>query len=1106
MKRTRKKKNPGGENTGKEVVFKVILLFSLFTFLTLPFCSKAQMADSTALSVQTVNMIRGKVTDGQGIALPGVTIRLDGTTIGVVSDNEGRFALRLPVSEGTLIFSFIGFQTRKVPFTTGQTLNIRMEESINELDEVQVVAYGEQNKREMVGAMSVVKADELKDIPSPSLSNLLQGRVAGMNVVNTTGSPGGGGTSVIIRGFNSLSVESSRRGSDPLWVIDGVPMYSFTSPVTGLNTLAEIDPNDIESVQVLKDAASAAIYGSRAANGVILVTTKKGRRNQDAKVSFNVSQTWVFKPSLPELTGGNAERRHRMEALRNYQTMFYNPETNTFEYPDSYEESYEEGRQYDYFWNIGNGSDVRLYQDSLNRFYNNSTNLFDYYFRTAKVTDVNLQMTGGTEKISYNIGLGYYTESGVLKNTNFNRVKLLSNLSITPFPKMEVNLRNYISRTGRKRSSYTMMQNFPVGTDLEQIPETLLTTSTLLPGPGHPAFEESIRRFNGTKEKLESYRFRTSFDISYEILKGLKIKSSVAMDYTLQFQNLFLPSNIDEYHQTYSSNQNARSMMLLNENLLTYKHTFNEAHNLDVLLGLSFQADEMNSAYLYGRDAPSDLIHYVSWNGNVYNEETRRNLKDALSDREKSTMVGVFGRINYNYKQKYLASITVRRDASSKFGEKVRWGTFPSYAIGYAFSEESFMDWAKGFLDYGKLRVSFGKSGRQFEDPYVAFGILNTGLPFLGNPTVIPYWPNGLINRNLTWEETRQWDAGIDMDFLQHRIGIVIDYYYRYTDKLLSLVGLPGDYSGYLAQWQNAYGISNEGIEIMIKGDIIRREDLIWNVSFNLAKNWNRMEKSNNGKDAGSSVSLYNKNVIGKPLNGIYVYEANGYYNNMSEVPYYYVNDRKVYLGSYNQFYCPGDRVITDWDGNGAIENNGPLKEDRVYVGSPLPKVQGGIVSSLTWKGFDLNLLFNYVLGRHILNAGNSASVGTTLGVAGPNLTPVFADLGNISFWQQPGDQTDYPANRLETGLYNFSPYLSSNVEKVNYLKLKTITLGYTLPEAIKKKIGFGARIFLSAENLFTITNYSGPDPESVDIVTGIDNFGNYPLAKRITLGLSLNF
>lgn len=1105
MKRTRKKKNPGGENTGKEVVFKVILHFCLFTVLTLPFQLKAQQPDSVAFAMQKENLIRGQVTDNKGVPLPGVTIRLDGTTLGVVSDNEGQFMLRLPSPEGSLIFSFIGFQTRKVPFRAGETLQVRLEESINQLDEVQVVAYGEQNKREMVGAMSVVKADELKDIPSPSLSNLLQGRVAGMNVINTTGSPGGGGTSVIIRGFNSLSVESSRRGSDPLWVIDGVPMYSFTSPVTGLNTLAEIDPNDIESVQVLKDAASASIYGSRAANGVILVTTKKGRRNQDARISFNFSQTWVFKPSLPELTGGNAERRHRMEALRNYQESFYNPETNTYQYPDSYEQSYDERRQFDYFWNMGNGADVRLYQDSLNKFYNNSTNLFDYYFRTAKVTDVNLQMMGGTEKISYNIGLGYYTEAGVLRNTNFNRVKLISNLSINPFPKLEVNLRNYISRTGRKRSSYTMMQDFPVGSDLERIPETLLTTSTLLPGPGHPAFEESIRRYNGAKEKLESYRFRTSFDISYEIIKGLKIKSSLAMDYTLQFQNMFLPSNLDEYNQTYSSNQNARSMMLLNENLLTYKHTFNEAHNLDVLLGLSFQADEMNSAYLYGRDAPSDLIHYVSWNGNVFNEETKRNLKDALSDREKSTMVGVFGRINYNYKQKYLASITVRRDASSKFGEKVRWGTFPSYAIGYTFTEEPFMEWTKGYLDYGKIRVSFGKSGRQFEDPYVAYGVLEAGNPFLGNPTVIPYWQEGLINRNLTWEETRQWDAGLDMDFLDHRIGIVVDYYYRYTDKLLYLMSLPGNYSGYISQWQNAYGISNEGIEIMIKGDIIRRDDLVWNVSINLAKNWNKLEKSNNGKDTGSTVSYNNKNVIGKPLNGIYAYEDKGFYNSMSEIPFYYIDGRRVFLGSNSQFYIPGDRVITDWDGNGTIKTE-ISQDDRIYVGSPLPKVQGGIVSSLTWKGFDLNLLFNYVLGRHILNAGNNASVGTTMGLTGPNLTPVFADLENITFWQQPGDKTDYPANRLETGLYNFSPYLSSNVEKVNYIKLKTITLGYTLPERIKRKIGFGARIFVSAENLFTITNYSGPDPESVDVVTGIDDFGNYPLAKRMTLGLSLNF
>lgn len=1094
------------KNTEGKGIFRIILQCCIVVLGLFPVTARGIVKADTATLSSTSQIVEGRVLDQNGAPLPGVTIRLDGTNIGVVSGENGAFSLKLPIESGTLIFSFIGFKTQQVPFTASQFLTIRMQEEVSQLDEVTVVAYGTQSKRDIVGAMSTVKGEDIKDIPTPSLSNLLQGRVAGMNVVNTTGSPGGGGTSVVIRGFNSLSIESSRRGSDPLWVIDGVPMYSFTSPVTGLNTLAEIDPADIESVQVLKDAASASIYGSRAANGVILVTTKKGKRNEQAQVSANVSHTWVFRPSLPDLTGGNRERHHRMEALRNYQQALYDPETNDYRYIQSYLDAYLNQMHYDYFWNQGNGADIPVYQDSLNNFYNNSTNLFDYYFRTAKVTDANLQLRGGSEKISYNIGLGYYTETGVLKHTGFNRVKLLSNLSIYPFPKLEINLRNYISRTGRKRASRNIY-GFPEGTDIEQIPEELLTTSTLFPGPGHPAFDLLTQQFERTKEKSESYRFRNSFDLSYEIIKGLKIKSSLAMDYSLQFQNLFQSSDLDEYGDSYSSNQNVRNMMLLNENLLTYKHTFNETHNLDVLLGLSFQSDEMNMGQMYGRRSPSDLIYYITWDGNVLDETTKRILKDCFSDRQKSTMVGLFGRINYNYKQKYLASITLRRDASSKFGEKVRWATFPSYAIGYVLSDESFMEWSKPYLDYAKFRLSFGKSGRQFDDPYVAYGLITPGNSFLGHPTVEPQWYDGLINRTLTWEETKQWDFGIDMDFFNHRIGLVFDYYYRYTDKLLYLVELPGNYSGYMKQWQNAYSISNEGIEFQIKADIIRKNDWYWNVTFNIAKNWNRLEKSTNNRDFWSGTGSTNINVIGKPLNGIYVFQDKGYYNSLDEIPYYYENGKKKYLGTSSQFYRPGDRVIVDVDGNGRIYTNRPLYDDQVYAGSPLPTIQGGIVSSLTWKGFDLNILFNYVFGRHILNAGKGASVGTKFGLTIDDITkPIFADLSDISFWQKPGDHTDFPANRLDDGLYNFATNLSSNVEKVNYLKLKTLTLGYTLPENIKKMLGIGVRVFVSAENLFTITNYSGPDPESVDLVTGVDNFGNYPLAKRVTLGLTLNF
>lgn len=1092
---------------------RCILYFSVFFLVTgIPSVSRGQAAGETSRQQQTAFLLQGRVTDVKGRPLPGVTLRFEGTSRGGASDNEGNFTLRAAEKEGILIVSSVGYKTQKIAFQADKFLKIRLEESVSELEEVQVIAYGTQRKKEVIASISTVKAEDIKGIPSPSVANLLQGRVAGMNVINSSGSPGGGGINVTIRGFNSLSIEAGRRYSDPLWVIDGIPVQSFTSPITGTNSLAEIDPNDIESVEVLKDAAAGAIYGSRAANGVILVTTKKGNKNQRARFTANVSRTLIFNPKLPELTGGNAERRFRMEALKNYRAAYYDEATNTYKYPDSYIEAYKNRVPYDFFWNEGKGAALPSYQDSLNPFYNNSTNLFDYYFRTAQVTDASLQISGGAEKVAYNVGLGYYSEKGVLRKTGFNRIKLMTNLYFQPLKNIEANLRFYLSRTGRKNTSRTLdNEGGYSAVELEQIPSEILETSTVLPGPGKPAFEEVIRRYEKTLEKNETYRLRSSFDLACEILPGLKLKSSLAVDYSQHQSNYFKPSDLDEYNETYSAAQLARSMMLLNENILSYKQVFKENHSLEILAGLAFQSDENNLIKGWGKRAPSNLIHYVTWQGSVYDTDNNRNLKDFMSGKEKSTMVGVFGRISYNYKQKYLASVTVRWDASSKFGENSRWGTFPSYALGYAFSEEKFMQEIKHVLNYGKIRVSFGKSGRQFEQPYIAEGILGPDEEFMGRPTVAPDWQNGLINRKLTWEETKQWDAGLDLDFFNYRFGIVVDYYHRLTDKLLYLMPLSGDYSGFYKQWGNYFAIANSGLEIQLKGTLIRKEDVDWTLTFNFARNWNKLKKSTLGKDFQTARIYYdgfpnNINVIGKPLNGILAYRTGGIYQDDKEVPVYYINGKRRPLGTGNFFYRAGDRIMIDYDGNGRIGTNLPLEEDRVYCGSPLPVAQGGIVNTLNWKGFDLNILFNYVIGRHILNAGKGASLGTYRSARVEDITqPFLIDLSKVSFWQNPGDKADYPANRLETGLLNFSTYLSSNIERVNYLKLKTLTLGYTLPAKWREKLGFGARIFVSAENLFTITNYSGPDPESVDILTRVDHLGNYPLATRVTFGLTLN-
>lgn len=1050
--------------------------------------------------------LTGKITDTRNLPLPGVTVRIDGTKLGVVTDNSGVFTLRLPQPSGTLIISFVGFKTQRIKLTGQQTLSVRLEEDIKTLEEVTVVAYGSQKTRNVVGAVSILKAETFDELTGANLETSVQGRLAGVSALQQSGAPGGGDVLMEIRGFSNITDNSG-----PLYIIDGIPITSDKYTSTGNKPLSEIDSRDIQTFTVLKDAASAAIYGSRAANGVVIITTKQGRFNQGkSRIKASVSYSTVFNPRLPHLTMATRERNFRLEALENYQESFYDEETGQYRYPTSYEDAYLHGVAYDYFWNKGEGADLIAYQDSLNPFYSNNTNLLKYYFQTAHTLNANLQFTGGSEKMTYHVGAGFYQEKGTLRNTGFDRYNVISNLSFKPIENLQANLRVYMAYTNNNRSGKGKdMFDFSVDDGIDKIPAQLLTTSTVLPGPGTPAFEALMAKYEQTLEKNISGRIRGGLDLSYRLFHSLTLKAFGAFDFNLLNHHTFQPSTVTSDRKSYSSEQFNLKMMCMFEGTANYNASFNGVHNIDALIGYSIQRDAYTEAGLYGKASPTDLIHYIRWNSNVYDGENNADLKDATTDYQKSILLGWFARVNYDYAQKYLFSASLRRDASSKFGEKVRWGTFPSVGVGYAFSEESYMDWADGFLDYAKIRGSWGRSGRQFHDPDIAYGKLDIGESFLGSNTVIPQVNEGLINQNLTWEETDQYNIGLDLNTFKHRLNFILDYYYKYTDKLLYLVPLPGTHTGFVHQWRNAYALSNEGIEFTVSGDIIRSKDFTWNSSLNISKNWNRLEKSYDGYDFTNEDTRYNNNlsVIGKPLNGIYVYKDGGIYNNQDQVPAYYFNGRKTPLmGSGNQFYVPGDRIFLDADYNGRIESVASLAEDRIYAGSPEPKVNWGFTNTFRYKTLSIEIHWIGVAGRTILRQGDN-SLATYLSSDPSKIAaPVLTDLSGKTFWQQPGDNADYPKNSAEAGKKNFATNILSNVQDVNFAKLKNITVKYDLPHKITDKMGFNAGVYVTAQNICTITNYKGPDPESVSRQTGVDSFGNYPLSRIITVGLTVDF
>lgn len=1074
-------------------------------------------ASSANLGQQAGFSIVGVVTDTKKQPLPGVTVKLEGTTVGTATAMNGRFALRLPITKGALEFSFIGFKSSKINFTENMkdTICVVLVEEVTGLDEVQVVAYGQQKKRTLVSAVSSLKAEEMKELPSHSLENLLQGHMAGVEVNNVSGSPGGGGTVVAIRGYNSfmtnkVNTNAEGEGEDtqygtPLYVVDGVPMQVFTSPVTGSNTLSDLDPSMIESIEVLKDAASAAIYGSRAGNGVILITTKKGRAGQ-ARFTANVSYAASWIPRTPEQSGGQLERWFRINGLRNTKTP-YKDKDGIWKMPSSYQEIYDfvssdknNQPMYDWFWGTSSGANnAYLLQDSLNEFYRNSTNWWKYSYQTAKVYNANLQVSGGSESISYMIGAGWYKEGGIAVGSDFQRINVMTNISARPTKSF--NIDNQISLSYSDRS-----KGGQYGRKMEGISVNPMLNSSLLPGGGYIA-ENLLDKVNNVAEKNHSYSARYNLVVKYNILKNLNVQVTGGVSYNQQNMNRFEPSSQDKYfHWSKSSGTIARSISILNENLLNYSVNFREAHNLDVMLGLSFQKDQIFENSGSGKKGPNDYVHYVygMWGGtnglvdmsdpkNPNAKYTPGSAFTYFSNFAEQRMNSYFGRLRYNYKEKYLMETTIRRDGSSVFGEDVRWATFPSVAVGWIFTDEPFME-RFYWLNFGKVRVSWGKSGQKFEQPYLAQGLMvPDNSSFLGNAGMVPDISGGVINRKLSWQETDQYDLGFDMSFFNYRLKLTFDYYYRYTKGQLNQVPLSGDVYYHVFQWRNALEVSNEGIELELLADIFRDTPVKWRTKFNISRNWNRFEESFDGRD-------YLNNVVGKPLYTMQVYKTDGYYNSLDEVPVYYgTNDgipKPLNTGNYGVFF-DGTRRIIDLNGDGVINTN-----DKYYAKSPLPQAHGGWSNEIKWKQFDLNVFFIYSLGRHIINKYTQPTV-----VEG-NI-PLMGDVRSLSSWTGPDSKNpDYPYLQLYTSLRNqFEADLDCNIEKVNMLRLKQLTLGYNLDKRYAHKIGLsGVRAFVTLENLFMLTNYSGLDPELVDITNGRDRLSTYPLPRKCVVGLTINF
>ncbi|MGP1469640.1 MAG: SusC/RagA family TonB-linked outer membrane protein [Hoylesella shahii] len=1041
---------------------------------------------------ETAFTLKGLVKDKDGQPVSFATVQIKGTTQGTTTDLDGHFTMKVDRQEGNVTISSVGFETKTMKYDARHELSVLLPSSEKMLGEVAVIAYGKRNTREQVGAIGSVKAEDLQKVPSPSLENLLQGRIAGVDVTNLSGSPGGGGSKVTIRGFSSLNQQGANDGT-PLYVVDGVPVANDPQNMGGINALAGLDPSSIESVQVLKDAASASLYGSRAGNGVILITTKKGKAGHN-EIQVNVSQSLSWLPATPKQTIGKAERDIALLLAKKYRSAHYDGATDGIVLPNNYADTWGWGNDLDggmdYLWRNGNvmtgdGKISPIMQDSLNTFYNNRTNWWKYGFRLGRVTKADVQLAGGTENMRYMANAGVYDETGIMINSNFRRYSLLTNLDFKLSTKLDMFIRINMAYTDQSAGSGGRVQGLTF--DPKQTP-------SVLPGKGSTAEREAVKQLRDIDQTNSNYNLRLNGGFNYSPIKGLKFTSTASIDHYFTRIYIFRPSYLMYDNLSEARGSNAAMTNLQTENILTYNMPLPQDHKLELMAGVTYNYDLMQSIGGWAKGGPTNQVKYVGEGWPTLLKDISGEAKPARnfdSNKEDQAMLSFLGRAAYGYKKKYLGEFSVRRDGSSVFGSNVRWGTFPSVGLGWAFSEERFMKklW---WLSFAKLRASWGRSGQKFQEPYLALGTLSETDVFNGTAGLVPA---ALANKDLTWENSDQYDVGLDLQVLDYRLKFKLDYYYKYSSNLLMQKYLPGNFFYTGKVWDNISAISNEGIEFDVQADLIRSKDLNLSVGLNVSHNRNLFRKTDNGEDL-------NDKVLGRPVYGIYTYQDEGIVKDESQIPYHYSQTgvrMPLYFVNPNYPLRVGGRKIKDQNMDGRIDNS-----DLYYAGSTLPTAYGGVNAHLDWKGFNVDLLFSYVLGRKVMNMVQNSAF-----TFNKSVNPLMAYFKASDYWSKDNPNATKPALEFADPGYlgHFDGNVDSNIENISFLRLKQLVLGYTLPAAwFKSKFVKSVNVYLSGENLFMLSNYTGLDPEVIDPYTGKDDGSQYPLNRKLTFGINVKF
>ncbi|MCO5235423.1 MAG: SusC/RagA family TonB-linked outer membrane protein [Chitinophagaceae bacterium] len=997
------------------------------------------------------SVMSGKVNDSEGKPVVGASISVQGKNRGTATDAKGAF--RLQVSAGdTVVFSSIGFESRTIVYRKAADLTVTLTEENKTLSDVVVTGYKSQIRQEITGSVTSVKMDKIAEgQAAESFGSLLQGKVAGVNIQLNSGEPGAT-PAIIIRGLAAVTRGDASAISEPLFVIDGIPIISKMSSefaITSTNVLADLNPSDIEDLVVLKDASAAAIYGSRAANGVILITTKKGKRGKP-QINLNIRTGVNFVPQLQDVAGGLKERQ-QVERL------------------------------YDLYAPYGVNM-PGMYSDVTNPFYNNSSDWQGYLYNPSVTQDYNGSIRGAGDFGQYSISLGYMDSKGILFNTGFKRYSLMANTSFNALKNNALVINNTlaISRTDQGKNPDALSTNY----------------STLLPLPDNPLVKGSEVFQPGKISNLND-RIRFSSEAALNIYKNLTYRASLSLEYLRSMKDSYSESRRTLRASNVSGageNQN-----VLFQNTLTYAPKWGDGHSLSILLGQSMEKSEAKITSVNSVAAAPTLSQTVNWpKGNNI----------GTSNYTASSLLSYFSRLDYSFQQKYLLGASIRTDGSSKFGQANRWGVFPSISAGWNFYKEGIfnnIDW----LSNGKIRGSYGLSGTTWDNNYLALGVMDGGIldrynsllqiSYGGISGFTPTWLDGFKNDNLTWVKTAMANIGLDLGLFNSKVEIIVDAYEKLTKGLLLSTSLPTT-SGYNEVYRNAADVLNRGLEFTVTTNFRLGNDFSWNTNLNFAYNKNRVIRLPDGNadivKVGASGQDFGSIVrIGVPLNGFFFYESQGIYQAENEIPV----DPKTgvrLVGLQNKKLTVGDRNFKDQNGDYRID-----AADRIYAGDPNSKWTGGWTNDFVYRAFSLNIVSTFVVGRSIVNTALLDRLQLGKEFAGSVSLP---DFDKYSIWEKSGDNTRFPTLNPWGDVSQITKYDSEYIEDGSYFKIKSATLSYTFSKRTIPRLPFDrVRVYCTADNLITFQKYSGPDAELVTI-DGFDMSGGYPMRRMLLFGVSI--